>query len=61
MLNAHFYMPPAQIAVDVMSCANTSQEVLDFVLATFPEYVVAPVPGAAREHGVHLQPDPGGD
>jgi len=42
MLNAHFYMPPTQIAVDVMSCGNTSQDVLDFVLATFPEYGVRP-------------------
>ena len=42
MLNAHFYMPPTQVAVDVMSCGDTSQEVLDFVLATFPEYGVRP-------------------
>jgi 3-hydroxybutyryl-CoA dehydrogenase len=42
MLNTHFYMPPTQIAVDVMSCGNTSQEVLDFVLATFPHYGVRP-------------------
>jgi 3-hydroxybutyryl-CoA dehydrogenase len=42
MLNTHFYMPPTQIAVDVMSCGNTSQEVLDFVLATFPEYGLRP-------------------
>ena len=42
MLNTHFYMPPTQIAVDVMSCGNTSQEVLDFVLDTFPEYGLRP-------------------
>jgi 3-hydroxybutyryl-CoA dehydrogenase len=42
MLNTHFYMPPTQIAVDVMSCGNTSQEVLEFVLATFPRYGLRP-------------------
>ena len=42
MLNTHFYMPPTQIAVDVMSCGNTSQEVLGFVLATFPQYGLRP-------------------
>ena len=42
MLNTHFYMPPMQIAVDVMSCGNTSQEVLDFVMVTFPEYGLRP-------------------
>ncbi len=42
MLNTHFYMPPTQVAVDVMSCGNTSQEVLDFVLATFPHYGLRP-------------------
>jgi 3-hydroxyacyl-CoA dehydrogenase len=42
MLNTHFYMPPKQIAVDVMSCGNTSQEVLDFVLKTFPGYGLRP-------------------
>jgi 3-hydroxybutyryl-CoA dehydrogenase len=42
MLNTHFYMPPTQIAVDVMSCGNTSLEVLDFVLATFPQFGLRP-------------------
>ena len=42
MLDTHFYMPPMQIAVDVMSCGNTSQEVLDFVMVTFPEYGLRP-------------------
>lgn len=43
MLNTHFYMPPTLIAVDVMSCGNTSQEVLDFVMETFPDYGLRPV------------------
>lgn len=42
ILNTHFYMPPHQIAVDVMSCGSTSQEVLDFVLAAYPEYGLRP-------------------
>lgn len=42
MLNTHFYMPPNQIALDVMSCGTTSPEVLDFVLTTFSEYGLRP-------------------
>ncbi|MCA2209799.1 MULTISPECIES: 3-hydroxyacyl-CoA dehydrogenase family protein [Nocardia] len=42
MLNTHFYMPPASTALDVMSNGHTSQEVLDFVLRTFPEYGLHP-------------------
>ena len=42
MLNTHFYMPPATIAVDVMSCGDTSKQVLDFVMATYPQYGLRP-------------------
>ncbi|KAF0849470.1 3-hydroxyacyl-CoA dehydrogenase family protein [Nocardia caishijiensis] len=42
MLNTHFYMPPASTALDVMSDGHTSQEVLDYVLRTFPEYGLHP-------------------
>jgi 3-hydroxybutyryl-CoA dehydrogenase len=42
MLNTHFYMPPTQIAVDVMSCGNTSPDVLDFILRIFPDYGLRP-------------------
>ncbi|MFD9960980.1 3-hydroxyacyl-CoA dehydrogenase family protein [Amycolatopsis sp. NPDC058986] len=42
VLNIHFYMPPAQNAVDVMSCGQTDRDVLDFVLTTLPEFGVFP-------------------
>ncbi|RWA21076.1 hypothetical protein MBRU_15320 [Mycolicibacterium brumae DSM 44177] len=42
MCNTHFYMPPLQLAVDVMSNGETSDEVLDFVLAAFPDYGLSP-------------------
>jgi 3-hydroxybutyryl-CoA dehydrogenase len=38
VLNIHFYMPPKQNAVDVMSCGKTDRDVLDFVLATLPRF-----------------------
>ncbi|MFF2394526.1 3-hydroxyacyl-CoA dehydrogenase family protein [Nocardia sp. NPDC058114] len=42
MLNTHFYMPPQSTVLDVMSDGQTSQDVLDFVLKTFPEYGLHP-------------------
>lgn len=42
MLNTHFYMPPQSTVLDVMSDGETSQEVLEFVLKTFPEYGLHP-------------------
>ena len=38
VLNIHFYMPPKQNAVDVMSCGMTDRDVIDFVLATLPRF-----------------------
>src|SRR5262249_16055304 len=38
VLNIHFYMPPKQNAVDVMSSGKTDRDVLDFVLATLPRF-----------------------
>jgi len=42
VLNTHFYMPPKQAAVDVMSCGQTDRDVIDFVLTTFPEFGLYP-------------------
>ena len=42
VLNIHFYMPPKQNAVDVMSCGKTDRDVLDFVLATLPQFGLYP-------------------
>ena len=38
VLNIHFYMPPKQNAVDVMSCGKTDRDVIDFVLATLAHF-----------------------
>jgi 3-hydroxybutyryl-CoA dehydrogenase len=42
VLNIHFYMPPKQNAVDVMSCGKTDRDVLDFVMATLPRFGIYP-------------------
>jgi 3-hydroxybutyryl-CoA dehydrogenase len=42
VLNIHFYMPPVQNAVDVMSCGQTDRNVIDFVLATLPQFGLYP-------------------
>jgi 3-hydroxybutyryl-CoA dehydrogenase len=42
VLNVHFYMPPKQNAVDIMSCGKTDRDVLDFVLATLPQFGLYP-------------------
>ncbi|MBV8785752.1 MAG: 3-hydroxyacyl-CoA dehydrogenase family protein [Mycobacterium sp.] len=38
VLNMHFYMPPKQNAVDVMSSGKTDRDVIDFVLTTLPRF-----------------------
>ena len=42
VLNIHFYMPPKQTAVDVMSCGKTDRDVIDFVMATLPLFGLYP-------------------
>ena len=42
VLNIHFYMPPKQTAVDVMSCGKTDRDVIDFVMATLPKFGLYP-------------------
>ncbi|MEV0766168.1 3-hydroxyacyl-CoA dehydrogenase family protein [Nocardia sp. NPDC050435] len=42
MLNTHFYMPPSSTVLDVMSNGNTAQEVIDFVLKSFPDFGLHP-------------------
>lgn len=42
VLNIHFYMPPKQNAVDVMSCGQTDRGVIDFVMATLPQFGLYP-------------------
>jgi 3-hydroxybutyryl-CoA dehydrogenase len=42
VLNIHFYMPPKQAAVDVMSSGKTDRDVIDFVMSTFPKFGLHP-------------------
>ncbi|QRY46091.1 3-hydroxyacyl-CoA dehydrogenase family protein [Mycolicibacterium boenickei] len=42
VLNIHFYMPPKQNAVDVMSCGQTDRAVLDFIMDTLPKFGLSP-------------------
>jgi 3-hydroxybutyryl-CoA dehydrogenase len=42
VLNIHFYMPPKQNAVDVMSCGKTDRDVIDFVMSTLPDFGLYP-------------------
>ncbi|WP_232069237.1 3-hydroxyacyl-CoA dehydrogenase family protein [Mycobacterium saskatchewanense] len=42
VLNIHFYMPPDQSAVDIMSCGQTERSVMDFVKETLPLFGIYP-------------------
>lgn len=42
VVNLHFYMPPAQPAVDLMSSGSTDRAVLDLLLRKLPEYGIFP-------------------
>ncbi len=42
VVNMHFYMPPQQSAVDLMSDGSTDRGVLDFLLEELPRYGVHP-------------------
>lgn len=51
VLNTHFYMPPKQAAVDVMSCGETDRDVIDFVMATFPQFGLYPFEARVESTG----------
>ncbi|MFJ8543299.1 3-hydroxyacyl-CoA dehydrogenase family protein [Streptomyces sp. NPDC093586] len=42
VVNMHFYMPPAQPAVDLMSSGHTDRAVMDLLLEVLPRYGVFP-------------------
>jgi 3-hydroxybutyryl-CoA dehydrogenase len=42
VVNTHFYMPPAQNAIDIMSSGFTDRSVLDLLLTELPKYSVFP-------------------
>jgi 3-hydroxybutyryl-CoA dehydrogenase len=51
VLNIHFYMPPKQNAVDVMSCGQTDRDVIDFVLETLPQFGLYPFEARRQSTG----------
>jgi 3-hydroxybutyryl-CoA dehydrogenase len=51
VLNIHFYMPPKQNAVDVMSCGKTDRDVIDFVLQTLPQFGLYPFEARRQSTG----------
>jgi 3-hydroxybutyryl-CoA dehydrogenase len=51
VLNIHFYMPPKQNAVDVMSCGKTDRDVIDFVLETLPRFGLYPFEARRQSTG----------
>ena len=59
VLNIHFYMPPKQNAVDVMSCGKTDRDVIDFVHGDVAAVRALPVRSAQGEYWFHLQPGMG--
>jgi len=42
VVNAHFYMPPTQNAIDLMSCGKTDRNVIDLLKEELPRYGVFP-------------------
>jgi 3-hydroxybutyryl-CoA dehydrogenase len=42
VLNTHFYQPPTVNAVELMSCGETSEQIIDGLVATLPRYGLTP-------------------
>src|SRR5260370_7367536 len=42
VVNTHYYMPPQQNAVEIMSCGHTDREILDALFDRFPLYGLVP-------------------
>jgi len=42
VMNAHFYMPPTQNAIDIMSCGKTDRGIMELMLRELPKYGVFP-------------------
>jgi 3-hydroxybutyryl-CoA dehydrogenase len=42
VLNTHFYMPPLQNAVELMSCGSTRPEIIEALLAVLPRFGLEP-------------------
>src|SRR5260221_6749823 len=42
LFRSHYYMPPQQNAVEIMSCGHTDREILDALFDRFPLYGLVP-------------------
>jgi len=42
VLNTHYYMPPAMNAVELMSCGETDEGIIQALVAKLPDYGLAP-------------------
>lgn len=51
VLNMHFYMPPAQNAIDLMSDGHTDPAIIAFLQQELPKYGVFPFVARARSTG----------
>jgi 3-hydroxybutyryl-CoA dehydrogenase len=51
VLNMHFFMPPVAVAVELMTCGQTDEAVLDRLMATLPRYGLTPFRAHAESRG----------
>ena len=42
LLNTHYYMPPAMNAVELMSCGETDEGIIEALIGKLPDYGLAP-------------------
>ena len=42
VLNTHYYMPPAMNAVELMSCGETNEGIIEALIGKLPDYGLAP-------------------
>jgi 3-hydroxybutyryl-CoA dehydrogenase len=42
VLNTHYYQPPEQNAVELMSCGKTDESLIDVLMEKFPQYGLVP-------------------
>ncbi|GAB3867489.1 3-hydroxyacyl-CoA dehydrogenase family protein [Nocardioides maradonensis] len=51
VLNMHFFMPPAAVAVELMTCGQTDETVLDRLMAALPRFGLTPFRAHAESRG----------
>ena len=51
VLNMHFFMPPVAVAVELMTCGQTDEAVLDRLVAALPRFGLTPFRAHAESRG----------